>query len=79
MAVMTDAAACDWLTDKLEAVLAGHHCPVRLQTEPYGEHGYRSTATGRVPKDLAALMLLTVGAARLTIEHVGDRSVITLE
>ncbi len=79
MVITTDVAACKWLTDQLEGVLAGHRCPVRLQTEAYGAHGYRATADRRVPQDLAALMLLATGATRLTIEDKGGHSVITLE
>ena len=76
---MTDCQACQMLADRLEALFAGQRRPVRVHCEPYGAHGYRATAAGRVPADLAHLAKLATGAARVTIQHSGEQSVITLE
>ncbi len=79
MELVTDAQACAWLTNQLEAVLSRHRYPILLQTEPYGAHAYRAIVAGRVPNDLATLILRATRAARLTIQHEGNQSVIILE
>jgi len=76
---MTDSQACQVLADRLEALLAGQRCPVRVRCEPYGAHGYQVTAAGRVPVELGYLAELATGAARVTIQYSGNLSLITLE